>query len=70
MAAQTSMLHVRVDDKLKSAAAEKLAHFGLMVSDAVRILLTRVATEGALPAGLTAIRKLTTHGFAPRCKQR
>jgi DNA-damage-inducible protein J len=54
MAGQTSMLHVRVDDKLKTAAAETLAHFGLTVSDAVRILLTRVVKEGALPAGLTA----------------
>jgi DNA-damage-inducible protein J len=54
MAAQTSMLHVRVDDHLKTQAAEKLAGFGLTVSDAVRILLTRVVKEGALPAGLTA----------------
>ena len=54
MAAQTSMLHVRVDDKLKAEAAETLATFGLTVSDAVRILLTRVAKEGGLPAGLTA----------------
>jgi len=50
---QTSMLHVRVDDKLKIAAAAKLANFGLTVSDAVRILLTRIAKEGGLPAGLT-----------------
>lgn len=53
MAAQTSMLHIRVDDKLKADAAEKLAVVGLTVSDAVRILLTRVVKEGALPAGLT-----------------
>ncbi|HQS47606.1 MAG TPA: type II toxin-antitoxin system RelB/DinJ family antitoxin [Xanthobacteraceae bacterium] len=53
MAAQTSMLHIRVDDKLKADATEKLASFGLTVSDAVRILLTRVVKEGALPAGLT-----------------
>jgi DNA-damage-inducible protein J len=51
---QTSMLHVRVDDKLKADAAEKLANVGLTVSDAIRILLTRVAKEGGLPAGLTA----------------
>jgi DNA-damage-inducible protein J len=51
--AQTSMLHVRVDDKLKTTAAEKLADVGLTVSDAVRILLTRIAKEGGLPAGLT-----------------
>ena len=53
MAAQTSMLHVRVDNKIKAEAAENLAHVGLTVSDAVRILLTRVAKEGGLPAGLT-----------------
>ena len=52
--AQTSMLHVRVDDALKADAAEKLASFGLTISDAVRILLTRVAAEGGLPVGLTA----------------
>lgn len=50
---QTSMLHVRVDDKLKTDATETLARVGLTISDAVRILLTRVAKEGGLPAGLT-----------------
>jgi DNA-damage-inducible protein J len=54
MAAQTSMLHVRVDEQLKADAAEKLARVGLTVSDAVRILLTRIAREGGLPAGLTS----------------
>jgi DNA-damage-inducible protein J len=54
MAAQTSMLHVRVDDRIKAEATENLAHYGLTVSDAVRILLTRIAREGALPAGLTS----------------
>lgn len=51
---QTSMLHVRVDTRLKADAAEKLANVGLTVSDAVRILLTRIAREGGLPAGLTS----------------
>ena len=54
MTAQTSMLHVRVDDQLKAQATDALAGVGLTLSDAVRILLTRVATEGGLPAGLTA----------------
>lgn len=53
MAAQTSMLHVRVDNQIKAEAAQNLANYGLTVSDAVRILLTRVAKEGALPAGFT-----------------
>jgi hypothetical protein len=46
MATQTSMLHVRVDDSLKTEATEKLARVGFTVSDAVRILLTRVAPGG------------------------
>ena len=52
MSARTSMLHVRVDEQLKAEASAKLARVGLTVSDAVRILLTRVASEGGLPAGL------------------
>jgi len=52
--AHSSMLHVRVDDKLKTEATETLANFGLTVSDAVRILLTRITKEGGLPAGLTS----------------
>lgn len=54
MPAQTSMLHVRVDDQLKAKAASTLAEVGLTLSDAVRILLTRVAAEGGLPPGLVA----------------
>jgi len=53
MAAQTSMLHIRIDEKLKTDAAETLANVGLSVSDAVRIFLTRVTKEGGLPVGLT-----------------
>jgi DNA-damage-inducible protein J len=52
MTFRTSMLHVRVDERLKTEAAERLSNVGLTISDAVRILLTRVAREGALPAGL------------------
>ena len=54
MPTQNSMLHVRVDNQLKAQAAEALAGVGLTLSDAVRILLTRVAAEGGMPAGLTA----------------
>ncbi|WP_029002413.1 type II toxin-antitoxin system RelB/DinJ family antitoxin [Azorhizobium doebereinerae] len=52
--AQSSMLHVRVDDTLKEDAAATLAKVGLTVSDAVRILLTCVVREGGLPPGLTS----------------
>ena len=45
----TSMVHVRVDEKIKQDAAEALAEMGISVSDAVRLLLHRVAVERALP---------------------
>lgn len=54
MSAQTSMIHVRVDEQLKAQATDALSSVGLTLSDAVRILLTRIAAEGGLPAGLTA----------------
>jgi DNA-damage-inducible protein J len=43
------MVHVRVDEKTKEKAAKALAAMGISVSDAVRMLLVRVAAEKALP---------------------
>lgn len=45
----TTMVHVRVDEKTKEKAAKTLAGMGISVSDAVRMLLVRVAAEKALP---------------------
>ena len=45
----TTMVHIRVDEKVKKRAAKTLAAMGMSVSDAVRILLIRVAAEKALP---------------------
>ena len=45
----TTMVHVRVDERVKARAAKALAAMGLSVSDAVRVMLTRVAAEKALP---------------------
>jgi DNA-damage-inducible protein J len=45
----TTMVHIRVDERVKERAAKTLAAMGLSVSDAVRILLVRVAAEKALP---------------------
>jgi DNA-damage-inducible protein J len=45
----TTMVHVRVDRKTKQRAAKTLAEIGISVSDAVRMLLVRVAAEKALP---------------------
>ena len=49
MTTQSSMLHVRVDDETKAQATEALAEMGLSVSDAIRMMLMRVAAEKALP---------------------
>jgi DNA-damage-inducible protein J len=69
MAARTSMLHIRVDDKLKAEAADNLEKFGLTLSDAVRILLTRIVREGALPAGLTADPKAYDAWFRTKVQE-
>lgn len=45
----SALVQVRIDPALKQRAAEVLDNMGLTVSDAVRILLTRIANEGALP---------------------
>lgn len=50
--AQTTMLHVRVDDDVKNQATEALASMGLSVSDAVRIFLKRVVNDQAFPLEL------------------
>ena len=51
--AANALIQARIDAELKERAAAVLEGMGLTVSDAVRILLTRVAQEGGLPAGLT-----------------
>ena len=45
----TTMVHIRVDEQVKAQATETLASMGLSVSDAVRMLLVRIAAEKALP---------------------
>lgn len=50
--AQSTMLHVRVGEEVKAQASEALAAMGLSVSDAVRILLKRVASDQAFPLEL------------------
>jgi DNA-damage-inducible protein J len=44
-----TMVHVRVDENVKTQAAKTLAAMGLSISDAVRVFLTKVAAEKQLP---------------------
>jgi DNA-damage-inducible protein J len=43
------MVHVRIEQGVKDKAAKALANMGLSVSDAIRMMLVRVAAEEALP---------------------
>jgi DNA-damage-inducible protein J len=47
--AANQLVQARIDGAIKEEAAAVLATMGLTVSDAVRLLLTRVAREHALP---------------------
>ena len=44
-----SLVQARINSEVKEEATAVLAAMGLTVSDAVRLLLTRIAREGSLP---------------------
>jgi DNA-damage-inducible protein J len=46
-----ALVQTRINADVKARATAVLDSMGLTASDVVRILLTRVANEGALPAG-------------------
>ena len=47
--ATNALVTARIDKKIKADSAAALAAIGLTPSDAIRMLLTRIAREGALP---------------------
>ncbi len=47
--AANQLVQARIDGAVKEEAAAVLAAMGLTISDAVRLLLTKVAQEKALP---------------------
>ncbi|WP_158928794.1 type II toxin-antitoxin system RelB/DinJ family antitoxin [Acidisphaera sp. S103] len=47
--AGNELLQTHIDSTTKAEAAAVLAEIGLTVSDAIRLMLTRVAIEHALP---------------------
>lgn len=48
----TAFVRARIDEKIRNEAAAVLAEMGLTVSDVVRMTLTRVAKDKALPLEL------------------
>ncbi len=57
--AATAFVRARIDETLKNEAAAVLAGMGLTVSDVVRIALTKIAKEKALPFEMRVPNKLT-----------
>jgi DNA-damage-inducible protein J len=47
--ATSDIVRARIDGQIKEEATNVLAGMGLSVSDAIRILLTRIAADKALP---------------------
>lgn len=62
--ATTTMVHVRVDEQLKTQATETLAAMGLTVSDAIRVFLMRVVAEEGLPFALKVPNSATRAAMA------
>lgn len=57
--AANAFVRARIDEALKNEAASVLAGMGLTVSDLVRITLTKVAREKALPFDMRIPNELT-----------
>ncbi len=58
--AANAFVRTRIDETLKNEASAVLADMGLTVSDLVRIVLTRIAKDKALPFEMRIPNKLTT----------
>ncbi|MFZ4618327.1 MAG: type II toxin-antitoxin system RelB/DinJ family antitoxin [Rectinemataceae bacterium] len=72
---ENAVVRARIDEKIKDEATVVLAAMGLTVSDAFRLLLTRVAKEKALPfellipnAETIAAMKEARAGALPRAR--
>src|ERR1700761_2042172 len=64
-----ALVQTRIDADIKERATIVLENMGLTVSDAVRILLTRTANEGALPLELFANDKAHDAWFRTKVLQ-
>ena len=71
----TALVRARVDAAIEAQAAAVLADIGLTVSDVIRMALTRIAHDGAIPlelcvpnaetrAAMVDARKVTVGRFA------
>lgn len=64
-----ALVQTRIDADVKERATAVLEGMGLTVSDAVRILLTRTANEGALPLELLSNREAHDAWFRAKVRE-
>ena len=57
MPSKSTIVQTRIDPMIKDRATQVLSQMGLSVSDAMRIVLTRTATEGRFPVEMLADQK-------------
>lgn len=62
--AANAFVRARIDEAVKSEAAEVLASMGMTVSDLMRITLTKVAKEKALPFDMRVPNEMTAKTIA------
>lgn len=62
--ASDTVVRARIDGQVKEKAARVLAEMGLSVSDAIRLLLVRVAADKALPFAVKAPNPETVAAMA------
>ena len=62
--ATDSVVRARIDTATKDQAAEALAAMGLTVSDAIRLLLVRIAADKAFPFAVKAPNAATRKAVA------
>lgn len=56
MASSNDVVRARIDGQIKAEATNVLAGMGLSVSDAIRILLTRIAADKTLPFDINRVQ--------------
>lgn len=64
MSTTDTFVRARIDSQTKARAAEALAAMGLSISDAIRLLMLRVADERRLPFEVIAPNPTTRQAIA------
>ena len=68
--AQEAIVRARISAEERDAAVRVLDEIGLTVSDAIRLMLKRVAAEGALPFELRVPNARTVEAMEDACAGR